>query len=57
MKKEYVIDVLVIAAMTVFLIAMNEMGWLRSYAHFAIVPLLIIYFIGKYVGRKFDKKD
>lgn len=57
MKKEYVIDVLVIAAMTVFLIVMNEMGWLRNYAHFAMVPFLIIYFIGKYVGRKFDKKD
>lgn len=57
MKKEYVIDILIIAAMTVFLIGMNELGWLRSYAHFAMVPFLLIYFIGKYVGKKFAKKD
>lgn len=57
MKKEYVIDILIIAAMTVFLIGMNELGWLRNYAHFAMVPFLLIYFIGKYVGKKFAKKD
>lgn len=55
-NKEYVFDVIVIVGMTLFLIVLNEMGWLIEYAHYAMLPFLTIYYVGKYVGKKFAKK-
>ncbi|WP_170265066.1 hypothetical protein [Salibacter halophilus] len=54
MKSKYV-DVLMILVITVFLIAMNEIGILEKYVEFIIIPMLAVYFVGKYVQRKFCK--
>jgi hypothetical protein len=56
MKSKY-IDVLMILIITIFLIAMNEIGILEKYAEFMIIPMLAIYYIGKYVQRKFSQKS
>lgn len=55
-NKEYLLDIIVITIMTVFLVILSEMGWLRKYAHFTMIPFLVIYFVGEYLGNKFAKK-
>jgi hypothetical protein len=56
MNKEYLIDVIVIFAMAAVLIILNETGWLVEYSAFALIPMLVVYYIGKLVGSKFPKK-
>ena len=46
------IDLLVIVGMTLITLALNEFGLLEKYAHFAIIPFLAFYFLGKFVTKK-----
>lgn len=48
-------DILMIVAMTFVLVGLSQMELLQ----FALIPMLVFYFVGKYAGQKskFDKSQ
>lgn len=51
--KKTIFDVLIILISAIVLILLNEYGLLEKHAGFALIPILIAYFSGQFVERKF----
>ncbi len=49
-------DAIVIILMAIVLITLNQYDLLEESAKFMIVPFLIFYYVGQYVGCKFHRK-
>lgn len=56
MKKKLV-DALVIIGIGTFLMAIIYFGWISIFIKFSVVPMVTVYFLGQYVGRKFASKN
>ncbi len=54
MKKK-TIDIVFILVVALFLIGLSQLGWLEQSAKFMIIPILLAYYLGQYIGRKFTK--
>lgn len=48
-------DIIFIIISTLILIGLNQYGLLEKFMGFAIIPILVAYFTGQYVGKKFKK--
>ncbi len=55
--KTQLVDILVILALATITIIANEMNLLGNSSEFILIPLLVIYFLGKYVGTKNSRKE
>jgi TctA family transporter len=53
--KKRTFDLIFIVIATTILIVLSEYGILKKHTAFALVPLLIAYFLGQYSERKFRK--
>lgn len=51
MKNKF-FDVAVIAVLGFSLAALNHFDLLASYAHFALIPMVSLYFVGIWIGKK-----
>jgi len=47
-------DIILISLMAAMLIILNEYDLLDKYAKFSIIPLIIFYYLGKFMERKFN---
>lgn len=57
MKKQVIIDILFTVGAGISLILFNNLFGLSIFAGFALIPILIAYHIGKYVGRKYASAE
>lgn len=58
MKNTNYIDLFVILGLGGFLILAVEFHWFSNYKGFALIPFMLVYYLGKYVGsRKQKRKD
>ncbi|SEA43975.1 hypothetical protein [Bizionia paragorgiae] len=55
MMKKRTFDLIFIIISTVILVVLSEYGILEKYVAFAIVPILVAYFLGQYSERRFRK--
>lgn len=55
-KKKLVFDFIFIVIATIILIVLNGYGLLEKYRGFALIPILIAYFLGQFVERKTGTK-
>jgi len=55
--KKTIYDVLFILISGIILIVLDEYGLLEKHAGFALIPILIAYFAGQFVERKFKYKS
>lgn len=51
-----IIDIIFILIAALILVLLNEYGILEKYIAFALIPILIAYYLGGYVERRFRKK-
>ena len=51
-KKKIIFDLAFIVIATVILIALNESGLIEKYIGFALIPILMSYYIGQFVEKK-----
>ena len=56
MKEKY-LDFIVIILIVVLLITLNKMEVLEIYAKFSFIPLIALYYLGKYIGVKRNKEE
>jgi hypothetical protein len=49
------IDIAVIIALALGLILLNEFGYMQEYTKFAFIPMLSLYYLGRYVEQKIGK--
>ena len=54
-NKKIIFDMIFIVISGVILISLNHFGFLEKYSGFALLPILIAYYIGQYTGRKYKK--
>ena len=50
-------DWIIIAVLAVSLLLLNAFDLLEQNAKFGLIPLMAVYFLGKYVGGKSGDKD
>nr|WP_320120151.1 hypothetical protein [uncultured Marinifilum sp.] len=56
-KKKIIYDLIFVLVSGIFLTVLDKYGLLQKYIGFALIPLLISYYTGQIVERKFtDKK-
>ena len=55
MIKKRTFDIIFIIIATAILIVLSEYGILKKYISFAIIPILIAYFLGQYSEREIKK--
>lgn len=55
--KKYIIDILVIAFATVYLVLMDQFNLLEKSAKFMLIPILVFYYLGKYIGKNFKNQS
>jgi len=53
MMKKRTFDLIFIIIATAILVVLSEYGILEKYVAFAIVPILVAYFLGQYSERRF----
>lgn len=53
--KKRTFDIIIILALSIILIILNQFGLLEKSAKFMVIPILAFYFIGQYAERKFKK--
>ncbi|WP_233357621.1 hypothetical protein [Haloflavibacter putidus] len=54
--KEPFPDFLAIASMAAFAILAYNQNWWQDYTAFVMIPLLVAYFLGRYIGGKNKEK-
>ncbi len=54
--KKIIIEVIFIVMATMVLIVMNQYNLLEKYSGFALIPILIAYYLGQFVERKIKTK-
>ncbi len=55
--KKTIFDITFIVVATLILILLDQYGLLEKYLGFALIPILIAYFLGQYSGRKFVREN
>ena len=53
--RKFFFDIIFIVISTIILIILLEYGLMEKYIGFALIPILIAYYIGQYSERKFKK--
>ena len=49
-------DIIFIIVSAFILIGLHHYGLIEKFLGFALIPILVAYFTGQYVGRKFNRK-
>ena len=52
MKNEKLIDVLIIIAISIFVFVAIYFNWFETYKGFSLIPFLVVYYLGKYIGGR-----
>lgn len=55
-KKKIIYDLIFVLVSGIFLTVLDKYGLLHKYVGFALIPLLIAYYTGQIVERKFTNK-
>jgi len=53
--KNNIFDLIFISIAAVFVLIINHYNLAEKYWHFALLPLMGAYYVGKYVGIKYEK--
>ncbi len=51
-KKKKIFDVVFILIATIIMTVLNEYGLIEKNVRFALIPILIAYFLGQFIERK-----
>ena len=55
-KKKFFFDAVFILICAVALFVLNQYGLLEKHAQFALIPMLVAYFLGQFIERKTGSK-
>jgi len=51
-KKKVILDISFIVVTAIILIVLNEFRLIEKYVRFALIPILISYYLGQFIERK-----
>ncbi len=55
--KKIIFDIIFIVISTVILVLFSEFGLLEKYIGFALIPIMIAYYLGQFIERKTRDKS
>lgn len=55
--KKFILDIVFIVVAGIFAVTINEYQLLEEYSGFALIPIIIAYYIGQFIAKKYPSTD